>query len=334
MLTYKQCLELEDSTAFKTYGYRKLANHTYLFRRTSDMFAVRLHNTDIIDIYESGKYTLYTGGWETNTTKDRIHSFSPASIYTERGVWYLDIPRSEQPEIFEKMRNEGYTGEYQYNWPYSAFGVRKIAGGKFGVFIKSTKKIIEEFGTSEQAHNWRAQRIPFYDGVVVGSDGYVISPDTEKSRLQEQATVEVKAMVKQFIEGYIDDIIKNGLQEPGNGDCWPCLMKPAYRKPERGEECMGISHYFSHFKEKYYVPSMLANALKERYTHDVGAGFMWHNIKRYQEHGDRSGVSRCVTDMFIPFFKARRSAMVDYVLNTAPPSARGRKLESALKQLA
>jgi hypothetical protein len=69
-------------------GRRKLGNNTYLVERDGD-YAVRLHDTDVVTIHKDGTYTLDTGGWQTVTTKDRINAFSPARVWSDRGVWYL-----------------------------------------------------------------------------------------------------------------------------------------------------------------------------------------------------------------------------------------------------
>lgn len=67
---------------------KKLANNTYLVR-TSDGFAVKLHDTNIVTINKDGTYTLNSGGWLSMTTKARMNEFAPVSISQSKGVWYL-----------------------------------------------------------------------------------------------------------------------------------------------------------------------------------------------------------------------------------------------------
>lgn len=55
---------------------RKIGNNTYLERRYFDShepIAVRLHNTDIVIFHDNGVAALYSGGWQTVTTKDRLN---------------------------------------------------------------------------------------------------------------------------------------------------------------------------------------------------------------------------------------------------------------------
>lgn len=64
---------------------RKLCNNTYLLRRDKDTIAVRLHETDIVTFFADGDIDIYTGGWNTVTTKDRINGYSPVRVYSEHG---------------------------------------------------------------------------------------------------------------------------------------------------------------------------------------------------------------------------------------------------------
>lgn len=65
---------------------RKLENNTYLERRGPDAIAVLLHNTDIVTYYSDGRTGLYTGGWFTMTTKDRMNYYLPRHIHVDGKV--------------------------------------------------------------------------------------------------------------------------------------------------------------------------------------------------------------------------------------------------------
>lgn len=49
--------------------------------------AIRLHQTDVVTIWENGCVVLNSGGWQTSTTKDRINSHGPVTIWQKNGVW-------------------------------------------------------------------------------------------------------------------------------------------------------------------------------------------------------------------------------------------------------
>ena len=71
---------------------KKLESNTYLKRHEDESIGVRLHDTDVINLYPDGSFRLNTGGWETVTTKDRIVNYIPncgVRLFSERGVWLL-----------------------------------------------------------------------------------------------------------------------------------------------------------------------------------------------------------------------------------------------------
>jgi hypothetical protein len=66
-----------------------VANNTLRIEYNDGTIAIRLHNTDIIT-YCGNEIILNSGGWRTQTTKDRINSFCPpAHISQVKGLWYL-----------------------------------------------------------------------------------------------------------------------------------------------------------------------------------------------------------------------------------------------------
>lgn len=85
MLTYD-----ELNAMLKTRPTKKLANNTYL-RREGDNLVIRLHATDILTYSPDGCITYDTGGWMTNTTKDRFNKYGPVHIYQVNWSWYFDM---------------------------------------------------------------------------------------------------------------------------------------------------------------------------------------------------------------------------------------------------
>lgn len=91
------------ATARNAEAGKPLSNNTRLYNR-GKYFAVRLHQTDIIEIHPD-HYVLHDGGWKTVTTKARINEYSPARVYTEKGIWYL--PKNER---FDNNRTVYFDG--------------------------------------------------------------------------------------------------------------------------------------------------------------------------------------------------------------------------------
>ena len=91
VITYSQAADLLKGRQ----GY-KLANQTLLTqskRFNNNAYGIMYYKTEIITIYKSGRYRLYTGGWRTETTLKRLWEFSPAiDIYRQNGVLFIVEP--------------------------------------------------------------------------------------------------------------------------------------------------------------------------------------------------------------------------------------------------
>jgi hypothetical protein len=104
----------------------------------------------------------------------------------------------------------------------------------------------------------------FYDGMVIEANGYPIKP----LKVISKATIRMQKQLKAYIDGldkwldkyYTDkkwDI--NKADADRQGDCWSCLFVDGTGKP-----AMGTGHLQGHLKEKYYMWSLIVNALKEK----------------------------------------------------------------------
>ena len=108
----------------------RLGNNTYLhvvkFAQTGpsalygiECIAVRLHNTDIVKFYSDGSTVLYSGGYRTVTTKERINHFIKGRIFQEKGQWKV-VPTLD---VFGYLAtntpldfNEGFTFYTSNSW--------------------------------------------------------------------------------------------------------------------------------------------------------------------------------------------------------------------------
>src|SRR5690349_8930926 len=82
--SYQQAIEILNGKTS-----RKLANNTYLQRRDDKTIAVKLHDTDVVTYTTDEKIILNSGGWRTVTTKERINTFSPLTVYQNKSIWYV-----------------------------------------------------------------------------------------------------------------------------------------------------------------------------------------------------------------------------------------------------
>jgi len=85
MLTYPECAEKLK----RARGRGKLANNTYLRKEQDGTFRIRLHDTDVVHVLPNGHYRLYTGGWRTLVTKNRINTYSPVHVAAYQGTWLV-----------------------------------------------------------------------------------------------------------------------------------------------------------------------------------------------------------------------------------------------------
>jgi len=97
------------------------------------------------------------------------------------------------------------------------------------------------------------QEWTFKNGITIHADGTVTGNGTDPKKL-----LKLDKQIKKYIEGYIKALFDGKIEKPGAGDCWGCSMKDV----KTGQPVMGSDHLLSHFKEKYYVPSLLMNAIE------------------------------------------------------------------------
>ena len=86
-------------------GSRKAArvgHNTSVERRGDDRIAVRYHYTDVVTYNRDGSVILDNGGWATNTTRERLRSFSPVAVFQARGreFWVPRVGSMDNPRQF------------------------------------------------------------------------------------------------------------------------------------------------------------------------------------------------------------------------------------------
>ena len=132
-------------------------------------------------------------------------------------------------------------------------------------------------------------RVPFYDGITVDSSGFAPrvrkgGPSKSKLAKHERKVAKIKKQIDKYVDGFIG-ALKEGMPMPSGGDCWYCVMRTEDGRT-LGDAVQTLhpdgsltveenhDHLYSHMEDKYYVPSLAVNALRERGYRDVGI-YMW-----------------------------------------------------------
>lgn len=76
---------------------RKLANNTYLVECGTDehgqpVYGIKLYNTVVVEHHHDGTVRLFSGGYRTKTTKDRMNLFSPMRVWQRNFKWVVSAP--------------------------------------------------------------------------------------------------------------------------------------------------------------------------------------------------------------------------------------------------
>ena len=92
---------------------KKIGNNTFEIEYSNGDIAIRLHYTNIITVKPNGNIILNSGGWKTNTTKDRINKY--LNTYLKGKNWNIS--------------------QVNYNWQLQKWGYKN---GKYSLLaVKS-----------------------------------------------------------------------------------------------------------------------------------------------------------------------------------------------------
>ena len=103
--------------------------------------------------------------------------------------------------------------------------------------------------------HWQGKAYPFAEGITIGSDNSVIGAAPASAAKEG---LKLAKAIRAYAKGYAEALLAGDVPAPGNGDCMGCH----FRKQGTGENAFGLDHYTEHFREKYYVPSLLNNAMQ------------------------------------------------------------------------
>jgi len=186
----------------------------------------------------------------------------------------LESKRTTKAEALKGIQVDFSRKIANNTYEYSENGIRKIrlhqttiitfnANGSIslnsgGWRTKPTKARICEFSKiriSQESGVWHIHtsqgKFAFADGITIFPDGKVTGQGDAKQSLILQKKIKV------YVASFVSELLAGKIPLPSSGDCWGCCMKD-----KEGKTAFGNSHLLEHIKEKYYVPSLLFNAVE------------------------------------------------------------------------
>ena len=189
----------------------RLENNTTAVR-LPDGVAVQLHETDVVTFRDDGTVVLNSGGWDTKTTRDRLHRYAPgASVGRRDGVTWVTTNAGQFPLV------DGF--EYRPK-----------------------------------------------TGEVLTDPAQLASVITQDDRRKEARRV-ARRFLHSMTPEEARDLGRRLEVSDFAGDCFLC------RRTTDGDvlgEAVGSPHVSFHVAERYYVPLLFVNALRDKYGDRAG----------------------------------------------------------------
>ena len=158
-----------------------------------------------------------------------------------------------------------------------------------GFRTMTTKERINEYSETRVSQNSGLWYMPdgslFYDGIQIDAKGKALN--ARRPEKTEGKKAKLDKLVSRYVKAFAAQIKKDGkLPEPGNGDCWYCLMVVSSSEEHKGKslgEANGdVSHILEHLKERYIFGSILWRAIQRRGNPSV----CWHIGNSYASRGE------------------------------------------------
>ncbi|MAG25779.1 hypothetical protein CMI47_09395 [Candidatus Pacearchaeota archaeon] len=93
---YRQAQEYMEGARDRSAG-RPLDGKGTRLMEHPEGFSIRYHDTDVVIIKPRNRWVVHTGGWDTPTTRQRINEYSPANVFAEKGLTWLQA-RGRNPD--------------------------------------------------------------------------------------------------------------------------------------------------------------------------------------------------------------------------------------------
>jgi hypothetical protein len=255
------------------------------FEDSYDRLKVKRTWTDHI-YYSEGHEHGWDEGWANLPDNRHVHTSSFLNDDGER-VKKVQCPHCAEFDAIHEVWRQAMHGDRWHRRFDGANGYATYAVmmKRFGTTEAWQAAYIEDFRARraylKADREWELRnRVLFYDGIVVDSEGYAPrvredGPSPAKLRRHEAKVKRIKDRIDKYVNAYIKALAK-GMPMPGNGDCWYCLLRDENGKTwgDHGDH----NHLEVHMEDRYYVPMLAVNALRDTTSlADVGIA-IWLNM--------------------------------------------------------
>lgn len=111
-------------------------------------------------------------------------------------------------------------------------------------FLRQWCRDIDKLNEFYDKSNW----VAFEEGMMVWANGHVVG----EGEWDPAADRKLKKQIKEYVDGFWNALVAGEVGLPSGGDCFACQFKMS-----------NTNHVELHMEEKYYVPSLLINAITD-----------------------------------------------------------------------
>lgn len=213
--------------------------------------------------------------------------------YEQQPYTYDSTPRQPDIEGAEETKHEQCPHCKPFDAQHRAWE-KAMNGGGWGRNrthgYAMMVELLERYGSRETWHeaylaNFRTRRnarkahrewgernrVLFEDDMEITSGGYAKRPNQTAIARDQRAAKRVekkKRRINKFVADAVAELVTNGLPMPSGGDCWYCSMVTT--EGQTWGDLSDASHLDDHIRERYYVPTLFVNALREAGYKDAG----------------------------------------------------------------
>lgn len=123
--------------------------------------------------------------------------------------------------------------------------------------------------------NYRGNQYVFADGITFHPNGKVTGAGENPKLI-----LKLQKQIKKYADDFVKELVARKIPAPSNGDCLICIAHTSDGEPVRCQ-----THIRSHIssRERYYVPSLLANALEEFNANQMERGCVGYWFRAHED---------------------------------------------------